>query len=131
MVKLILITHGTLGQALVDTAASICCCAAAKKITVFSISGKVDLEKIENKIKADLGQVGGIILVDTFGGTACNVALKCAVDRADVAVIAGVNLNMLLTALHNYDKLPCKELVAKIIGDGNKAILDATEFVKK
>jgi len=131
MVKLILITHGALGQALVDTAASICCCAAQKKIDVFSISGKVNLGEIENKIKAVLGQDGGIILVDTFGGTACNVALKCAVNMANVSVIAGVNLSMLLTALSNYDKLPRKELAAKIISDGNKAILEATEFVKK
>lgn len=131
MVKLILITHGALGQALVDTAASICCCAAQKKITVFSVSGKVNFDETENKIKAEFGPEGAIILADTFGGTACNIALKCAANREGVAVIPGVNLNMLLTALNNYDKLDCKGLAAKIINDGNKAIFEATEFVKK
>ena len=131
MVKLILITHGNLGQSLVETASTICCCAASSKITVFSVSGKVNLGEIENKIKTNMCQEGTIILVDTFGGTACNIALKCVLNQDNVAIIPGVNLNMVLTALNNYDKLAFKALADKIINDGKRAIFEATEFVKK
>ena len=131
MVKLILITHGDLGQALVETATNICCCAASNKIMVFSVSGKVNLEEIESKVKANFGPEGSLVFVDTFGGTACNLALKAAAERNDVQIICGVNLNMLLTALNNYGKLNLKDLTAKVLNDGKKAILEATEFVKK
>ena len=131
MVKLILITHGNLGQALLETVSNICCCAAESKITVLSVSGKVNLDETENKIKANSGQDGTLILADTFGGTACNLALKCAEGKDDVFVIPGVNLNMLLTAVHNQGKLGFKALAEKIINDGKKAIFEATEFVKK
>ena len=131
MVKLILITHGGLGQALVETAANICCCAASNKITVFSVSGKVNLEEIESELKAKFNPEGTLVLVDTFGGTACNLALKAAAENKDVQVICGVNLNMILTALNNQEKLNLKDLAAKVINDGKKAIFEATEFVKK
>ena len=131
MVKLILITHGNLGQALFDTASTICCCLSSGKIAVFSVSGKVNLDEMESKIKADFGQDGTLILVDTFGGTACNLALKCTADERKVLVIPGVNLNMLLAAVNNQEKLDFKDLAAKIINDGKKAIFEATEFVKK
>ena len=131
MVKLILITHGNLGKALVETAANICCCAAESKIAVFSVSGKVNLEEIESKIKADFSPEGTLIFVDTFGGTACNLALKAAINKGNAQVICGVNLNMLLTALNNYGKLNLKDLAAKVLTDGKKAIFEATEFVKK
>jgi len=131
MVKLILITHGNFGQALIETVANICCCSASKKINVFSVSGKVNLDEIENNIKSNLGQDGTLILVDTFGGTACNIALRCVLNKDNAAVIPGVNLNMLLTALNNYENLPYKELATKIINDGKKSIFEATEFVRK
>ena len=131
MVKLILITHGVLGQVLVETAASICCCAASSKVTVFSVSGKVNLDELENKIKASLGQEDTLILADIFGGTACNLALKCVAGKENVLVVPGVNLNMVLAAFSKQDKLGLKDLAAKVINDGKKAVFEATEFVKK
>ena len=131
MVKLILITHGILGQVLVDTAASICCCDASSRVTVFSVSGKVNLDELENKIKINLGQEDTLILADIFGGTACNLALKCVEGKGHVSVIPGVNLNMVLAAFANQDKLGLKDLAAKVINDGKRAVFEATEFVKK
>ena len=97
----------------------------------FSVSGKVNLEDIENNIKGSFGENGTLILVDTFGGTSSNIALKCVLDRKDVSVICGVNLNMLLAALNNQAKMNLEELSSKVITDGKKAILNATELIKK
>ncbi len=130
MVKIILITHGSLGMALIETASAICCCCDTKKVLSFTVSGKVNLEDIESKIKNSFDKDGTLILVDSFGGTSSNIALKCSVNQNNVAVICGVNLSMLLSALNNQTKMNLKELATKVLVDGKKAILDATELIK-
>lgn len=130
MVKLILITHGNLGLSLLETASVICCC-AKQNITAFSVSGKVNLDEIEKQIRESFTENGTLVMVDSFGGTSSNVALKCAAGNDKVSVICGVNLNMVLAALSNQDKLNLTELAAKVIADGRKAILEATELMKK
>ena len=130
MVKLILITHGNLGEALLDTASVICSC-ARQNITAFSVSGKVNLYELETKIKSSVGQDGALILVDSFGGTSANVSLKCSAENSKISVVCGVNLNMVLAALNNQSKMDLAELVTNVIADGKKAILEATELMKK
>ena len=88
MVKLILITHGNLGEALLETASTICCC-EGQPITAFSVSGKVNLEELEESVKNSLSTEGTVILVDSFGGTSSNIALKCAFGNKDISVICG------------------------------------------
>ena len=130
MVKLILITHGNLGDSLLDTASVICCC-ARQNITTFSVTGKVNLDELETKIKASCAEESSLIMVDSFGGTSSNIALKCTAENNKISVVCGVNLNMVLAALNNQDKLDLTELTAKVIADGKKAILEATELIKK
>ena len=130
MVKIILISHGNLGKCLLETAAEICGC-NVNEVADFTVSGKVNLEQIESEIKTIINTQDCLIFVDIFGGTASNIALKCAVGKSNVSVICGINLNMLLTALHNRENLNLNELAAKIITDGKKAILEATELIKK
>ena len=130
MVKLILITHGNLGKSLLNTA-SVICSYAKQNITAFSVSGKVNLEELQAKIKSSVGMDSALILVDSFGGTSSNISLKCASENNKISVVCGVNLNMVLAALNNQDKLDLTELTAKVIIDGKKGILEATELMKK
>ena len=130
MVKLILVAHGSLGECLLDTASVICCC-VRQNITAFSVTGKVNLEELEAKIKSYFSKEGTLILVDSFGGTSANIALKCSAENDKVSVVCGVNLNMVLSALNNQAKLNLTDLTAKVITDGKKAILEATELMKK
>jgi mannose/fructose-specific phosphotransferase system component IIA len=130
MVKLILITHGNFGESLLTTASEICCC-SQKSITALSVSGKINLDELETKIKKSFTEEGTLIMVDTFGGTSSNIALKCSAENSKVSVVCGVNLNMVLSALNNQDKLNLADLTIKVITDGKKAILDATELIKK
>ena len=130
MVKLILITHGNLGESLLETASVICCC-AKQNVTALSVSGKVNLDELEKQIKTYFTDEGTLIMVDSFGGTSANIALKCAAENNKVSVVCGVNLNMVLAALNNQAKLNLEELTAKVIADGKKAILEATELMKK
>ena len=130
MVKLILITHGNLGESLLETASVICCC-AKQNITALSVSGKVNLDELEAKIRTYFTDEGTLIMVDSFGGTSANISLKCASGNDKVSVVCGVNLNMVLAALNNQAKLNLAELTAKVVSDGKKAILEATELMKK
>ena len=130
MVRIILITHGSLGSSLIETASAICCF-SNEEVLSFTVSGKVNLEEVESKIKNSFSQNGTLILVDGFGGTSSNIALKCSVNQNNVFVVCGVNLNMLLAALSNQAKMNLTELTEKVISDGKKAILEATELIKK
>ena len=67
MVKIILISHGNMAQALLETAAQIGSF-DTKEIDTFSVSGKGDLENLPTKLLNSLGNNGTLILVDTFGG---------------------------------------------------------------
>ena len=69
--------------------------------------------------------------MDSFGGTSANIALKCAAENNKISVVCGVNLNMVLAALNNQSKMDLAELTTKVIADGKKAILEATELMKK
>jgi len=129
MVKIILVTHGEMAKALLDTAAKICSF-EEDTVDVFTVSGKVDLQQISVGIKSKLDSAGTLILVDTFGGTSCNVAASLTHGMDNVTVVCGVNLNMLLAAINNRDKMSPTELAQKVLDDGKKAVINATEKLK-
>ncbi len=129
MVKIILVTHGDMAKAMLDTAAKICSF-EENSIDVFTVSGKIDLQNISGSICSKLDPAGTLILVDTFGGTSCNVAASLTHGMPNVNVICGVNLNMLLAAINNREKLSSSELAQKVLDDGKKAVINATEKLK-
>lgn len=114
MVKIILVTHGDMAKAMLDTAAKICSFEESS-IDVFTVSGKIDLQNISGGIRQKIDPSGTLILVDTFGGTSCNVAAGLTHGMPDVNVICGVNLNMLLAAINNREKLSSDELAQKVL----------------
>ena len=129
MVKIILVTHGEMAKAMLDTAAKICSF-DENTVDVFTVSGKVNLHNIESGIKQKIDPAGTLILVDTFGGTSCNVASCMTHGMKNVNVICGINLNMLLAAINNRDKMSADELAQKALEDGKKAVINATEKLK-
>lgn len=129
MVKIILVTHGDMAKALLSTAANICSF-EEHSIDVFTVSGKIDLEDLSAGIKDKLDPSGTLILVDTFGGTSCNLSATLTHGMENVNVVCGVNLNMLLAAINNRDKMSPSELASKVLDDGKKAVINATEKLK-
>jgi mannose/fructose-specific phosphotransferase system component IIA len=129
MVKIILISHGTMAQALLETASQI---ASFDKSTVdaFSVSGKGDLESLPSKIMKAQGQNGTLILVDTLGGSSCNTAVQSTQHLQNIKVICGVNLNMLLSAINNRDKMDIISLARKVLEDGKKSLIDISDKLK-
>jgi PTS system mannose-specific IIA component len=97
VIGLLVVSHGTLAQAMLDTASEIVGPFAAGEAV--AVSRHESLEAIESAMDAavrrvDLGD-GVLVLADVFGGTASNVAMGL-VARHRVQVVAGCNLPMLL-----------------------------------
>lgn len=129
MVKLILISHGTMARSLLETASQIGSF-DVEGIDTFSVSGKGDLESLPVKLINALGQNGTLILVDTLGGSSCNAAVQNTQHFHNVKVVCGVNLNMLLTAINNRDKMTLTDLTKKVLEDGKKSLIDISDKLK-
>ncbi len=129
MVKIILVTHGDMARSLIDTAGQIISFDPAA-VDVFTVTGKVNFDELSVSIKDKIDPQGTLILVDTFGGSSCNVCAALSYGMDNVEVLCGVNLNMLIAALNNSGRLSVKELAAKVLEDGKKAVINATEKLK-
>lgn len=90
-------------------------------------------EQISQKVSAyerapEFG--GALILTDMLGGSSCNVCVPLVAGHK-VAIVSGVNLYMLLSALKNRESLALDELKKRVIADGIRSIADVCEiFVK-
>jgi PTS system ascorbate-specific IIA component len=124
MIGLFLITHGSLGESLVQ-----CACHVLNKrppqIVQLGVSGQDDpldaLPLARDMLKlVDSGE-GVLLLIDIFGATPANVALKL-LQPGCVEGIAGVNLPMLLRALTYRDK-DLETLVAKTVAGGRDGVM--------
>lgn len=129
MVKLILISHGNLAKAMVDTAYGICAF-DKESVIALSVSGKIDLKETAEKVRKTASPKGTLVLTDTFGGTACNMAVCSLQECQNTQVLCGLNLSMLLCALNNREKLSAEELAKKVLEDGKKAVFNATDKCK-
>ncbi|MCA9544914.1 MAG: PTS sugar transporter subunit IIA [Myxococcales bacterium] len=96
MIGVVLCTHRSLAEALLDTAKMIVGdFPAAEAVAVQPGEGPVDiLRKLKAAIEAVDAGDGALVLVDMFGGTPSNLALSLLSER--VEVVTGVNLPMLL-----------------------------------
>lgn len=124
MIGIFLITHGSLGESLVQ-----CACHVLNKrplqITQLGVSGQDDpldaLPLARDMMKlVDTGE-GVLLLTDIFGATPSNIALKL-LQPGSVEGVAGVSLPMLLRALTYRDK-DMETLVAKTIAGGRDGVM--------
>ena len=123
MIGLILVTHGQLAQEFVSAMEHVVGPQAA--IESVCIGPQDDAqgrrEEISEKIaEVDQGQ-GVIILTDLFGGTPSNLAISL-LDRANVEVIAGMNLPMLIKLAKVRQEIDLHGAVAKAQESGRKYI---------
>jgi PTS system ascorbate-specific IIA component len=124
MIGLFLITHGSLGESLVQ-----CACHVLNKrppqIAQLGVSGQddpLDALPLARRMMdlVDTGE-GVLVLTDIFGATPSNIALKLLVP-GQVEAVAGVNLPMLLRAL-TYREKGMETLVAKAVAGGRDGVM--------
>jgi PTS system mannose-specific IIA component len=108
MIGMVLVTHGRLADEFVAALQHVV--GEQKQLLTVCIGAEDDMEKRREEIlqkvaQCDIGD-GVVVLTDMFGGTPSNLAISI-MDRANVEVIAGVNLPLLikLASVRNSEKL--------------------------
>ena len=86
--------------------------------------------EIQEKIKQVDSGDGVIILTDMFGGTPSNLAIS-VMEQANIEVIAGVNLPMLIKLAQLRTSLPLKEASEGAQEAGRKYINVASALLHK
>ncbi|MBB5022771.1 PTS sugar transporter subunit IIA [Desulfurispira natronophila] len=133
MVGIILATHGNLAQELLDTAQSII--GPQEHIELISIDFQGDVDDIFTRYEDCLRDVnqgdGVLILTDMFGGTPSNISLSY-LNEANIEVLTGVNLPMLIKVLtsRNENTTPT-ELARKAQHEAVEGIVIASEIMRK
>lgn len=121
---LLLITHGRLGQDLLDTTTAILgnCPLRYKALPVQEDCDPDLLLETASQTCADLDQGDGVlVLTDLYGSTPSNVATQL-MDRHAIHVISGVNIPMLLRVM-NYPELGLGMLAEKAASGAHDGII--------
>ena len=132
MIGMVLVTHGRLSAELVNALEHVV--GPQANVASICIAPDDDMEQRRRDIldavgKTDTGE-GVILLTDMFGGTPSNLAIS-VMDRANVEVIAGINLPMLVKLASVREKTPIAEAVAKAQEAGKKYINIASQLLAK
>lgn len=133
MIGLVLVSHGALADALLETAAEIV--GPFDNAESIEVTRRESIKGVRERIadaarRHDQGQ-GVLVLADMFGGTGANVALEL-VGTVNIEVVTGCNLPMLLklsAELKTAADLPALAQLLKFYGQKNIAV--ASEVLKE
>jgi mannose PTS system EIIA component len=130
MIGILLVTHGTLGDTLIDCTTHILG-KAPEQVAAVNIRGHASHDDVLPSIRARLAELeqgdGVLILADIFGATPCNCVTE-ALKEGRVEGVAGVNLPMLIKVL-GYRYLTLAELAAKAVSGGMEGIFNLTDHL--
>ncbi|PIW27304.1 MAG: PTS fructose transporter subunit IIA [Rhodospirillales bacterium CG15_BIG_FIL_POST_REV_8_21_14_020_66_15] len=97
MIGLVVVTHGNLATEMISALEHVV--GPQANVAAVCIGPEDDMEERRTEILNRVQQVdageGVVVLTDMFGGTPSNLAISI-LDRANVEVIAGINLPMLV-----------------------------------
>ena len=138
MYSFVFITHGELGNTLLDIASRIMDIDVTERTAFFSIEFSMAMEldgmkaNLEKTIDAFLEKGEKVvILVDLFGGSPSNIALSLA-KKDNVDVISGVNLSMVMYGLeHRDDDTDLEAMVDRMIRSARQNITGAKQLLAK
>lgn len=123
MIGLVLVTHGRLAEALIAATEHVV--GAQHNARTVCIGPDDDMEQRRNEIRVAIDDVedgnGVILLTDMFGGTPSNLAISF-MEKANIEVIAGVNLPMLIKLASVREDETLAEAVASAQEAGRKYI---------
>ena len=132
MIGLVLVTHGRLAEELVNALEHVV--GPQKNVASVCIGPDDDMEQRRADIMSSAEAVnvgdGVIVLTDMFGGTPSNLAISI-MDKANLEVIAGVNLPMLVKLATAREKYDLAEAVAQAQEAGRKYINVASHLLAK
>lgn len=131
MNKLIVCTHGNLGEEILKTSEMLV--GPIDDVKVFSLipgqSPKDYLNKIQDYVNLD-SKCNYIILVDLFGGTPSNVTAMLTKNNDNVYIVTGVNIGMFLEVymnLNNYNPRKIQDIAVDV---GQNSIINLNRKMK-
>ena len=132
MIGLVLVTHGNLANEFISAMQHVV--GPQEQVCGVCIGPEDDMEmrreEILEKVKeADSGE-GVVLLTDMFGGTPSNLALSM-MDRANVEILAGINLPMLIKIASLRKENDMKKTVEGTQEAGKKYINIASQLLGK
>lgn len=129
MIGILLITHGSYGEALVQNACHVLNQRPIQlnQLGVAAQDDPLDLLPLARQMLnlVDKGE-GALILTDIFGASPANLAMKL-LEPGRVEGIAGVNLPMLLRALTYRDK-GMEILLTRATAGGRDGVINMQEY---
>ena len=97
MIGMVLVTHGRLADEFINAVEHVV--GTQEQVETVCIGPDDDIDQRRKEILSSIINVdqgkGVILLTDMFGGTPSNLAIS-VIDKANVEVIAGINLPMLI-----------------------------------
>jgi PTS system mannose-specific IIA component len=131
MIGIVLVTHGSLGEALVQSMSIIL--GEQEQVEALSLMVEDDIVVANKRLgeavgKADQGD-GVLILTDMLGGTPSNLSLAL-LGKPEIEVISGVNLPMLLKATQSRQQHDLRESASRVKEHGRSSIVMAREVLE-
>ncbi len=130
MLGIVLVTHGNLADEFLLAMQHVV--GHQSQIATACIGPNDDMNERRNDILTKVTEVdsgeGVVVLTDMFGGTPSNLAISI-MDQANVEVIAGINLPMLVKLANLRKDLSLKEAVVGAKEAGVKYITIASELL--
>ena len=130
MIGLLLVTHGRLAEELVNALEHVV--GPQENVVAISIGPADDMELRRAEIMTSVEAVdtgsGVVVLTDMFGGTPSNLAISI-LDRANVEVLAGVNLPMLVKLASVRADCGLADAIGKAQEAGRKYINIASQLL--
>lgn len=124
MIGIIIVSHGTLSEALLNTSEMIL--GKQEKVVAIPLIASQGLDDLKEKMREAVetlnSKEGVLILADMFGGSAANVSAGfLSTHKAEV--ITGVNLPMLLEAMLSRESYTEVKQLAKHIAEKSKSTI--------
>jgi len=114
----IIVSHAAVAQALVAAVTAITGIEGA--LTAVSNEG-CGTEALAERLREAVGEGPALLFVDLPGGSCMTSSTRYARQHADIAVVTGVNLAMLLDFVFHRDVTPA-EAARRAVDSGGKAI---------
>ena len=130
MIGLVLVTHGRLAVEFVAALEHVV--GPQQQTAAISIGPEDDMEKRRDDVLAKINEVdsgsGVIVLTDMFGGTPSNLAISF-LEQANVEVVAGVNLPMLIKIASVRETMALADVAEAAMEAGQKYINVASSLL--
>lgn len=130
MYNVLIISHGDLAEAMLESAAMICGAAPEHEVTFLGLFPGDSPESFEKKILDVLSAWAGkdvLVLSDLRSGTPFNVAARLMQSHR-FQHISGVNLALVIEALMSRDMMSVEETAETLREMAPETIMDVSQF---